>query len=372
MGRYLHVAAIVMLNVLNSVAQDIPLFSQKLTNSLIYNPAIAGSTFGSTTYTFRKNYANVKGAPQDNLLSLHTPLLNYRLGVGGTVYQEQVNFIRSTFSSLAFAYHIHFDKKSFFSMGISGEYRSLQINGTSNTVGDDPVLDAIGMGKANTFDISYGMNFQNQFIKVGFSANRLATQWINTGLAHGYFTGMVQGMIPTRGGEDLFEPYFMFRKFSDVNNVYDLGLYYTLKDKFIFGVAGRNSPSGNLSYTILNATLGFKPSKQLMIGYSNENILGGVGGFAGMANEVTLRYDFNNKAYKETFRSNFKESVNFRRKTMARSYSGTKHTQKNKLKAFSPNTRYQNTKKLSGGRKISAKKPSRIKKGKRRKFNKHY
>src|ERR1041385_4757795 len=112
MGRYLHGAAIVMLNVLNSVAQDIPLFSQKLTNSLIYNPAIAGSTFGSTTYTFRKNYANVKGAPQDNLLSLHTPLLNYRLGVGGTVYQEQVNFIRSTFSSLAFAYHIHFDKKS--------------------------------------------------------------------------------------------------------------------------------------------------------------------------------------------------------------------------------------------------------------------
>ena len=35
-----------------SYGQDIPLYTQKLTNSVIYNPAIAGHTFGSLTYSF--------------------------------------------------------------------------------------------------------------------------------------------------------------------------------------------------------------------------------------------------------------------------------------------------------------------------------
>jgi len=354
---------------LKSGAQDIPLFSQKLSNALIYNPAMAGSTFGSATYTFRRNYNGVAGSPQDNLLSIHTPLLNYRMGVGGTVYQEQVNFIRTTYSSIAFAYHIHFDKYTFLSMGVSGEYRSLGIVGISNTVGDDQVLDAVRTGKENKFDVSYGMNFQNRFIKIGLSANRLATQWANSGgLQHGYFAGSVQGIFHVRNDEDLLEPFFMFRKFSDVNDTYDLGLYYTIKDKIILGVASRNNPSGTLSGMILNTTLGFKPTKQLVIGYTNEIIFGGYGGYVGTANEITLRYDFNNKAYKETFRSNYKEAVSFRRKTM--NHVSTKSSP-GKMKAYSPNTRYQNVKKLSSGKKSSSSK-KKYKKPKGRKFTKRY
>lgn len=254
-------------------------------------------------------------------------------------------------------------------MGVSGEYRSLGIVGASNTVGDDPALDAIRTGKQNAFDVSYGMNFQNRFIKIGLSANRLATQWANSGgLKHGYYAGTVQGIFHVRNDEDLLEPYFMFRKFSDVNDTYDFGLYYTIKDKIILGVASRNNPSGNLGSMILSSTLGFKPIKQLIIGYSNEIIMGGYGGFAGTANEITLRYDFNNKAYKETFRSNYKEAVSFRRKTM--NHISTKSSP-GKMKAYSPNARYQNVKKFSGSKKLSSSK-KKYKKLKARRFKKRY
>src|SRR5688572_7425457 len=99
-----------------SRAQDIPLFSQKLTNSFMYNPAVAGHTFGSATFSYRRNYAKVEGAPVNYFLSLHTPIANHKAGIGANVYQEDVTFLRNTYASLAFAYHIRFDRFTTLSM----------------------------------------------------------------------------------------------------------------------------------------------------------------------------------------------------------------------------------------------------------------
>jgi len=338
-------------------AQDIPLFSQKLTSSLIYNPAVAGISFGSATYTYRKNYANVNGSPVNNLLTFQTPVDNYRFGVGATVYQENVNFLQTTYSSAAFASHVHFNKYAIFSMGVSGEYRTIRINGNSNTFNDDQVLDQIAAGKSNQADFSFGLHYQNRYLRIGVAANRLGTTWINKGspsLANGYFSGMAQGMIPSRGGEDLFEPYVAFRRFGDNTDTWDVGLYYTVSNKFIFGVASRNKLGGVTgTNTIANMTLGFRPVKQFLIGYSREMILGGVGGFVGSANEITFRYDFNNKTYRQNYRADFLEASTIRRKSLTKGHAGPRtpaqsRKMENKLKSYSPNTRYTtNTRKLS-------------------------
>src|SRR3954470_10804159 len=83
----------------SSYAQDIPLFSQKLTNSFVYNPALAGHTFGSLTYSYKQNYSNVNNSPQNHFLSIHTPIANHRFGIGANVYQEDVTFLRSMYIS---------------------------------------------------------------------------------------------------------------------------------------------------------------------------------------------------------------------------------------------------------------------------------
>ena len=99
-------------------AQDIPLFSQKLTNSFMYNPALAGHTFGSATFSYRTNYSGVADAPKNYFLSVHTPFSNHRFGVGANVYQEEVSFLKNTYYSGAFAYHLYFNKFSSLSMGV--------------------------------------------------------------------------------------------------------------------------------------------------------------------------------------------------------------------------------------------------------------
>src|SRR5258706_15957405 len=122
-------------------AQDIPLFSQKLTNSFIYNPAMAGHTFGSATFSYRYNYSGVQDGPKDYLLSLHSPFANGRFGAGFNIFQEEVGILKNTYYSGAFAYHLHFNRFSTLSMGVSGEYNKLTLNGATETyIVSDPFI----------------------------------------------------------------------------------------------------------------------------------------------------------------------------------------------------------------------------------------
>lgn len=356
-------------------AQDIPLFTQKLTNSLIYNPAVAGHTFGSLTYAYRQNYANVPGAPKNHFVSLHAPFGKYNFGAGVNLFQEDVNFIRNTYASAAFAYHVHFNKLTILSAGVSAEYNSTQVRGTSNTetFEVDPVLTQLQNGDP-TFDYSFGVHFQSRFFKGGIALNRLSTAWINKESSNlsNYYSAYLQGLIPVRAGEDLLEPYVAYRKFSETNNTYDVGLYYTYDNKLIAGAAYRK---GN----VLNATLGIKFAHRLMIGYSREMITGNIGGYVGSANEITLRFDFNDYNYKDHFRADYRDAMAYRRKTLspAARFSARNPkqltTRKKSLTPYSPNNRYQNTKKLSMGRKTMVHKGYKAKKSfnpkKRRKAN---
>ncbi len=58
-----------------AIAQQVPITSQYLTNGLVINPAYAGTREAlSINLSYRKQWANITGAPQFQTLSLHTPI----------------------------------------------------------------------------------------------------------------------------------------------------------------------------------------------------------------------------------------------------------------------------------------------------------
>jgi type IX secretion system PorP/SprF family membrane protein len=370
MKRYVLIL-LIALGAVASRAQDIPLFSQKLTNSFMYNPAMAGHTYGSITTSYRTNYSGVADAPKNYFLSIHTPFAHHRFGAGANVYQEEVAILKNTYYSAAFAYHLQFNKFSTLSMGVGTELNQFRPN--FNTV-NDPYISpdltyqryVLTSGKP---DFSFGMLYQNRYVKVGASANRLATAWlepVDKKTLSNYFTGSVQGMIPIRDGQDLLEPYFAYRKLSESNQTFDAGLYYTYDNKITVGGAYRNG-------SIAAVTLAYRLSKYLLVGYSREMILSPIGGFVGSSNEFTLRYDFNDQNYQKKFKQDYKQAISYRRKTLNTSSikktpggHSPKQLQKaqKRVAAYSPNSRYQNTKKLSMGKKTSSKKPTYAKKRK--------
>jgi type IX secretion system PorP/SprF family membrane protein len=351
MKRFLRFTLLLSICAQSVAAQDIPLFSQKLTNSFVFNPALAGHTFGSVTYSFKQNYSKVEGSPQNHFLSIHAPIANHRFGIGASIFQEDVTFLRNTYASGAFAYHLALNSLNTFSMGVSAEYNSIGANGVPNFNygGEDEALNQIIGSRTSNFDFSFGMNYQNRFLKIGAAANRLSAGWINkdNSTISYYYSGFAQGLIPLRGGEDLLEPYVAYQKLSETNNTISGGLYYTYNNLVTIGGAWR---SGN----VVSGTLGFRASKYIMLGYSYEMIMGNVGGFVGGAHEFTLRFDFNDQSYKERFRSDYKSAVSYRRKTLSgpTGKSGSRNPKQirrkqKKLAPFSPNKRYQNMKKLS-------------------------
>jgi hypothetical protein len=165
----------------------------------------------------------------------------------------------------------------------------------------------------------------------------------------------------------VIEPYVAYRKFSESNNVLDLGVYYTYDNKLTAGVATRSG-------SILNATLGYKLTKNLMVGYSREMIMGSVGGYTGSSNEFVLRLDFADRANKKQFRADYKNAMNYRKKSVTNaSLSSSKktvgsrspqqaHKAQKKLAPYSPSKRYQNTKALAGKKTSTKMKSSSSKK----------
>jgi len=361
---------------LNTSAQDIPLFSQKLTNSFIYNPAMAGHTHGSLTYAYRKNFGGVTGAAENNFISFHTPFADHRFGVGANLFMEKVNFVQNTFASAAFAYHINFGSYNTLSFGVSGEYNNIGFN-----LGDinfeegqnDPLL---GENQSN-MDFSFGVNYQHRYFKVGIAANRLSTAFLiddpeEQGQPEGgrflseFYSGYAAGLIPLRGGQDILEPTFTYRNFSESSDpIWDAGLFYTYNNLVVAGASYR---AGD----ILSLTAALKISNKLLLGYSYEMVNNNLGSDLGATNEITLRFDFNDKTYQDRFRADYKNSLAFRRKTLssaskrsrvgAKSPRAFKKKQKRRLRnRKSPNQRYNNLKKLpkSERRKFNNKKQRR-------------
>lgn len=330
--------------------QDIPLFSQKLTNSFIYNPAMAGHTFGSLTFANRRNFSEVNGAAENNFLSVHTPFGNHKFGVGANVFRETVNFVDNLYTSAAFAYHINFGSYNVLSMGVSTEYNSIGFD-LDNIIGDrnDPLLGE----KTNNMDFSFGLNYQHRYFKVGAAANRLATSLDisqNASVLSEFYSGYAAGLIPFRGGADILEPTFTFRKLSASNDIWDAGLYYTFNNIITIGGSVRKGD-------IVNGAIGLKVAKKIFVGYSYEFINSNLGSDVGPSNELAIRFDFNDKTYQERFRQDYKSSLAIRRKTLSnaanrsrvgsRSPKSFKKKQKKRLRNIkSPSSRYNNLKKL--------------------------
>lgn len=338
-----------------SFGQDIPLFSQKMTNSFVYNPALAGHTFGSITYSHRANFAKLQGGTvTNNFFSFHTPISNYKFGVGANFFMEDVNVVRNIYGSAAFAYHLTIGGFNTLSLGVSAEYNRVGIKSNEfkgSVIETDPVLENNVESKP---DFSFGVNYSNKFFKAGISANRLATSLIqtkNASVLSEFYSGYMAGIIPLRNDQDYLEPTFTFRRLSANNNSWDAGLYYTFNNLILIGGGYRRA--FNLPGDIISITGGFQVKKKLLLGYTHELASSDLGSYS----EITVRFDFAERDPRKQFKSDYKNSMAYRRKTLSKSSNarkkvgvkGPKGAKKNSRKAakFSPNRRYNKTNKLN-------------------------
>jgi type IX secretion system PorP/SprF family membrane protein len=342
-------------------AQDVPVYSQKLTNSFLYNPSVAGNTLGSATLSYRQQWAGVEGSPRTMFLSLHTPFARHKFGTGVNVYQEKSGVNQNLFASGAFAYHLRFTDDKMISAGVSVEYVNSKINYAAiDVIDSDDDLLTENQPSANSVDFSFGLSYSSKFFKLGASANRLGSLVgisDSTSQFSQFYAGFVNFTLPVAGERDVLEPIVYLRKFANGTHQIDGGLYYTYKDVVTLGGSYRTGGA-------IGLTAALRINKNLLIGYSREVLSGDFSKSLGASNEFTLRLDFRDHNYytkKKNAREISTKALALRRKTLSNYPKGSANSKSQKYKKAikrnyikSPNYRMESSKKLQT-KKISKK-----------------
>jgi type IX secretion system PorP/SprF family membrane protein len=348
---------------LSLIAQDVPLFTQKLSNSFLYNPSFAGYGFGSVTLTHQTKLSDVLGAGSTNFISVHTPISRRRFGVGINVFTEDINVLSNLFASAAFAYHLKLGDFKSLSVGVSAEYSKTTLNASKiRAIGDpnnpnldlgdfsnDPVLVDLFANDDTNLDFSFGVNFQTKHLRVGGSLNRLATTFrgnekLDVGgtpgtggtdidLLTNFYTAYLQFMIPVVNNRDLIEPVITVRQLSTiVDPQFDFGIYYTWNERVIIGGAYQTGAG-----TYYNLTAGYRFNNRLLLGYTYQTASVGDFGSLGNTSEFSLRFDFAQQSYQTKFnkyRVQTKTAMAYRRKTLSRQIKTKPASLKQPSKAY--------------------------------------
>ncbi len=170
-----------------SDAQQLPFFTQFVSNELLFNPAIAGT---KRTYDIRINYRDqwvgFADAPTTEALSLNYSIKN-KMGIGAYIYQDATGFTKRTNYSLDYAFQIHF-KDITFSFGLAGSMVNYSVDESKITTNQtlDPAIDRLASPNVWAPDASAGAYLYNDKWRFGLSALNMLTSTENFYKEYGF------------------------------------------------------------------------------------------------------------------------------------------------------------------------------------------
>ncbi len=110
-------------------AQQIPMYTHYMFNTLVVNPAYAGSRDALTiTALHRSQWVGFKEAPLTQTLTMHAPLRNEHIGLGLSISNDKIGPTNNTSALVDFAYIMQLTAKSKLALGLSGGINVFQAN----------------------------------------------------------------------------------------------------------------------------------------------------------------------------------------------------------------------------------------------------
>ena len=118
-------------------AQIDPLYAQYLNNPLVINPAYTGFNKElNASVSFRKQWAGFDGSPTTINATVHSSLLDNKMGVGLIVVQDQIGEYKNTIAMGTYSYKIEFEDLTL-SFGLQGGIVNYRIDNSELNIEDD-------------------------------------------------------------------------------------------------------------------------------------------------------------------------------------------------------------------------------------------
>ena len=157
-------------------AQQLPMYSQYLTNDFILNPAIAGTKpYFPIQINSRSQWSSLGTiASKTNTLSYHMPLAYDAVGIGAIVMQDETGPYSQIGVTLSFAYHIQLDEDDVtrLSLGLSGLMTQHTLN-QDDLIFHNPDPEFQGSYSKMVPDASFGAYLYSKNFSLSASAHQL-------------------------------------------------------------------------------------------------------------------------------------------------------------------------------------------------------
>jgi len=287
---------------LNIQAQQAPMYTHYMNNTLVVNPAYAGSRDALTvTAINRMQWVDFEGAPVTQSLTMHTPLSNEHMGIGLSVLNDKIGPTNTTSLVFDYAYRFNLTENSKMAFGLSVGVNLFQadLSALQLDVQNDPVF-LNNINNHATPNIGFGAYYSRERFYAGFSIpNLLETSYSEIDQGNGksligkeqrhYF--FIAGALFHVGDNLDFKPTSFVKVTVGAPIEADLTASFIIQKRFLLGAMFRTGDA-------IGGLIGFDITDQLHLGYSYDWSFGlQTFRYNKGSHELVLRYDFllNNK-----------------------------------------------------------------------------
>ncbi|MDY0198046.1 MAG: type IX secretion system membrane protein PorP/SprF [Tenuifilaceae bacterium] len=296
--------AIVLLNGLQSNAQQLPQFTQYMFNKYLINPAEGGTqNYYQMRYNNRFQWVGLTDAPQTYSISAYGPHGSKDMGFGGNLYHDITGPTSRTGGLFSYSYNMQIsDNGMRVSGGLSLGFMMFRADGSKfeyDAIVIDPAIDQ-STKSVFTPDASIGVLFYSTQYFFGASVHQLFgqklyvtdkytevngeevhTYGINKLRQHYMLTG---GMLFPLNSDFMLEPSVLFKYMISGPIQVDLNAKVTYRDQFWGGISGRWQDGISLLF-------GYQYDRYLF-GYSFDYSLTGIRKYNAGSHEIMIGYKF--------------------------------------------------------------------------------
>ena len=279
---------------LHLTAQMFPLSDHYVVNGLAINPAFAGCNDAlSATISYRDQWVGFKDSPKSYFLSVHTPVLNDRVGLGLLVEKNSIGIFKETNILGNYAYRMEL-REGKLALGLGFGLTVLNIAWNELVAADandaqlinnqtSSVLPTFSLG-AYYYTKKYYLGISMPLF-LGYELDKSTGKYKidNNFSGSNYFfsSGYEIGISP----QIKFLPSLLIKYHSNNTIQIDYTAQVNLKDKIWMGVGYR---SKNILVGMLQCQLNY----QIRMGYSYDYDFGTIGKYVNGTHEIVLNYVF--------------------------------------------------------------------------------
>lgn len=274
-------------------AQQDAQFTQYMYNTILVNPAYAGSRGVMSLFAMhRTQWVGLDGAPVTNAVSINTPINNSKLGVGVALTNDRIGPTQETNFSGDLSYTIKTSETYKLSFGVKATANVFNLEVTQLNPDDQNDPKFQNLDNQISPNLGAGAYFHSDKLYVGFSVPHfISSKQYNDNDVSVYKQKatyyLIAGYVFDLSSSVKFKPSILSKMVMGTPFQTDFSANFLLNEKLVLGASYRWTGT-------FSAMAGFKISDKLFIGYGYDLETTKLANYNSGSHEIFLRFEFLN------------------------------------------------------------------------------